>query len=86
MRRINGKLIVADRSGALGLLAHNPKVAAITDAEINAVRSVLVIVSPILGGPTMNIACGATRHDDAVSRQPCAPRCSLSTKSAAIGS
>jgi hypothetical protein len=27
MRRINGKLIVADRSGALCLLAHNPKVA-----------------------------------------------------------
>ena len=27
MRRINGKLTVADRSGALFLLAHNPKVA-----------------------------------------------------------
>jgi hypothetical protein len=27
MRRINGKLTAADRSGALVLLAHNPKVA-----------------------------------------------------------
>ena len=39
MRRIKGKLIDADRSGALILLAHNPKVAGSTVAAINAFRN-----------------------------------------------